>query len=170
MGTLDNLDVMPHSYGSRARTRKLFARDFRKHGLPAMTTYLTNYKVGDLVDIAANSAIHKGMPHKYYHGKTGRVFNVSKRALGVIVNKTVGGRIMKKRITVRVEHVCQSNSRADFLKRVVENEKIKAEARKNKVKPVGLKRLPAQPRAAALVKTKKTEIVDVRPIPYVFVA
>lgn len=36
-----------------------------------------------------NGSIHKGMPHKFYHGKTGKVFNVTKRALGVIVNKQV---------------------------------------------------------------------------------
>lgn len=30
------------------------------------------------------------MPFKFYHGKTGRVFNVTKRAVGVIVNKQVG--------------------------------------------------------------------------------
>ena len=29
------------------------------------------------------------MPHKFYHGKTGKVFNVTKRAVGVIVNKQV---------------------------------------------------------------------------------
>merc|ERR1711916_101257 len=161
---------MPHSFGYRARTRNLFARDFRKHGMPAMSTYLTNYKVGDLVDIKANSAIHKGMPFKFYHGRTGRVFNVSKRALGIIVNKTVGNRIIPKRITVRVEHVRPSNSRTDFLKRVKQNEAIKKAARENKTKPVGLKRLPAQPRPAAIVKAAKTEVVDVRPIPYVFTA
>merc|ERR1711916_25606 len=160
---------MPHSFGYRARTRNLFARDFRKHGMPAMSTYLTNYKVGDLVDIKANSAIHKGMPFKFYHGRTGRVFNVTKRALGVIVTKTVGNRVLHKRITVRVEHVRQSNSRKDFLKRVKANEAIKDEARKAGKKPVGIKRLPVQPRPVALVKTRKTEIVDVRPIPYVFV-
>ena len=32
-----------------------------------------------------HGAFHKGMPHKFYHGKTGRVFNVTKRAVGVIV-------------------------------------------------------------------------------------
>ena len=31
----------------------------------------------------------QGMPHKAYHGKTGRVFNVTKHAVGVIVNKQV---------------------------------------------------------------------------------
>merc|ERR1711916_134390 len=160
---------MPHSFGYRARTRNLFARDFRKHGMPAMSTYLTNYKVGDLVDIKANSAIHKGMPFKFYHGRTGRVFNVTKRALGVIVTKTKGNQILNKRITVRVEHVRQSNSRRDFLKRVKANEAIKREAQAKKINPVGLKRLPAQPRPGRLVKTKKTEVVDVRPLPYVFV-
>ena len=29
------------------------------------------------------------MPHKVYHGKTGRVFNITKRACGVVVNKQV---------------------------------------------------------------------------------
>ena len=27
------------------------------------------------------------MPHKYYHGKTGRIWNVTKRALGVVVRQ-----------------------------------------------------------------------------------
>lgn len=29
------------------------------------------------------------MPHKFYHGRTGRVWNVTKRAIGVEVNKQV---------------------------------------------------------------------------------
>ena len=37
----------------------------------------------------ADGSVQKGMPFKYYHGRTGRVFNVTKRALGVIVTKTV---------------------------------------------------------------------------------
>ena len=160
---------MPHSYGYRARTRKLFARDFRQHGMPALKTYLTNYKVGDLVDIKANSAIHKGMPFKFYHGRTGRVFNVTRRALGIVVTKTNGNKVLEKRITVRVEHVRPSNSRKDFLKRVVANEAIKTEARKNKTKAVGIKRQPVQPRPGQRIKSKRTEMIDVRPIPYVFV-
>jgi large subunit ribosomal protein L21e len=27
------------------------------------------------------------MPHKFYHGRTGRVWNVTKRAIGVVINK-----------------------------------------------------------------------------------
>ena len=37
------------------------------------------------------------MPYKVYHGKTGRVYNVTQHALGVIVNKRVRGRIIPKR-------------------------------------------------------------------------
>merc|ERR1712087_522984 len=81
------------------------------------------YKIGDIVDIKGNGAFQKGMPHKSYHGKTGRVFNVSKHALGVIVNKRVRGRIIGKRISIRVEHVKHSTCRTDFLtqeQRIVE--------------------------------------------------
>lgn len=45
---------------------------------------------GDYVDIKCNPSIHKGMPFKYYHGRTGIVFNVTKTSLGVRVNKQVG--------------------------------------------------------------------------------
>lgn len=36
-----------------------------------------------------NGAQQKGMPHKSYHGRTGRVYNVTPHAVGVIVNKRV---------------------------------------------------------------------------------
>ena len=35
----------------------------------------------------------QGMPHKWYQGKTGIVWNVTKRAIGVEVNKKVGARL-----------------------------------------------------------------------------
>jgi large subunit ribosomal protein L21e len=54
-----------------------------------MTNYLTNFNLGDYVDIRANGAIHKGMPYKYYHGRTGKVWNITPRAIGVVVNKRV---------------------------------------------------------------------------------
>ena len=72
-------------------------------------------------------AFQKGMPHKSYHGKTGRVFNVSKQAVGVVVNKRVKGKILPKRISVRIEHVKHSQCRKDFLDRVHANEVKKRE-------------------------------------------
>ncbi len=47
--------------------------------------YLTTFKLGDYVDLRGDGAIHKGMPHKFYHGRTGIVWNVTPRAVGVIV-------------------------------------------------------------------------------------
>lgn len=72
------------------------------------------------------------MPHKYYHGKTGRVFNVAPRAVGIIINKRVNTRIVPKRIHVRVEHISHSKCRQDFINRVKKNETLKREARKEK--------------------------------------
>lgn len=93
---------MPHSFGYRARTRDMFARPFRQTGMIKLSTYMTTYKVGDYVDIKVNGAVHKGMPHKYYHGRTGVVFNVTKSAIGVRVNKVVGNRIIHAGRTVLV--------------------------------------------------------------------
>ena len=159
---------MPHSHGLRRSTRNVFSQPYKRHGLPAPTKYLTNYKLGDYVDIKANSAIHKGMPHKFYHGKTGRVWNITPRAIGVECNKRVGGRILRKRIHVRIEHVNPSKSRQDFLVRVQANDQKRQEAKKKgeKLAKGVLKRQPGQPNPAALVKTRKTQIVDVQPLVY----
>merc|ERR1712070_685809 len=77
--------------GVRARTRDLFAKPYKKHGATPFSRYFVVYKVGDYVDVIVDGSIHKGMPHKFYHGKTGRVFNVTSHAIGVVVNKTVNG-------------------------------------------------------------------------------
>jgi large subunit ribosomal protein L21e len=90
-----------------------------------MIKTLTPYRIGEIVDIKVDGAIHKGMPYKYYHGKTGRVFNVNPRSVGVVVNKQIRNRIIPKRIHVRVEHVKKSTSRSDFLNRIRENDKKK---------------------------------------------
>ncbi|CAB0031975.1 unnamed protein product [Trichogramma brassicae] len=147
---------MTNSKGYRRGTRDLFSRRFRKRGTLHLSTYMRVYKVGDIVDIKGDGAIQKGMPYKDYHGKTGRVFN------------RVRGKILPKRINVRIEHVKHSKCRDDFLRRVKENEKLRLEAKKNKTK-VCLKRQPAQPRPAHIVKGKG-EPQMLAPIPYEFIA
>ncbi|KAJ9055547.1 60S ribosomal protein L21A, variant 2 [Entomophthora muscae] len=156
---------MPHSFGIRARTRSMFSRNFREKGVIALSTYLKTYKVGDIVDIVANGAVQKGMPHKYYHGKTGIVFNVSPTSVGVIINKRVGNRYIEKRVNIRVEHVKHSKCREDFLNRVKENARLKAEAKANGTRVV-VKRLPEAPREARFVQIKNNEPVFVSPAPY----
>lgn len=83
---------MPHSYGVRARTRHMFAKKFRQHGPTHLSQYFIPVKVGDYVDIFANPAIHKGMPHKHYHGRTGIVFNVKRLELVAAMEAGSGAR------------------------------------------------------------------------------
>jgi large subunit ribosomal protein L21e len=84
---------MPAGHGLRSSTRDLFSRAFRQKGYIPLTTYLRNFKIGQYVDVKVNGAVHKGMPHKFYHGRTGIVWNVTKRAVGVVMNKQVGVRL-----------------------------------------------------------------------------
>merc|ERR1719215_2440971 len=136
---------MPHSFGYRAGTRSTFAKAYRKNGTLGVSTYLKVFRLGDIVDLKGDGAVQKGMPHKYYHGKTGVVWNVTKRAIGVVVNKQVNGRIIRKRIHVRTEHANHSKCKDDFKNRVKANPATKTEAKKTGVK-VCLKRQPAGPR------------------------
>lgn len=108
------------------------------------------------------------MPFKAYHGKTGRVYNVTKHCLGVIVNKRVRGDILAKRINVRVEHVTPSKCREDFLRRVKDNDERKRAARANKQKVV-VKRRPVEPSAAKII-VSPPEPIRLAPIPYEFIA
>ena len=78
----------------------MFSRPFRKHGVVPLATYMRIYRKGDIVDIKGMGTVQKGMPHKCYHGKTGRVYSVTQHAVGIIVNKQVKGKILAKRINV----------------------------------------------------------------------
>merc|ERR1711981_475168 len=156
---------MTNAHGKRRGTRYMFSKEFRNKGMPGLSTYMHVYKRGDIVDIKGNGAIQKGMPHKVYHGKTGRVYNVTQHAVGVIVNKRVRGDIIAKRINLRVEH---AKSRLGFINRVHKNEETRKANLKSDNKPV-LKRIPVQPRKAHVVKAKRAGEEFVAPIPYEFI-
>ncbi|KAJ9652049.1 60S ribosomal protein L21A [Neophaeococcomyces mojaviensis] len=154
---------MGHSRGLRSGTRYAFSRSHRKKGVINLSTYLQNYKVGDIVDIKVNGAVQKGMPFKVYHGKTGVIYNVTKSAVGVIIYKKVGNRYLEKRVNVRIEHIQLSRSREEFLNRVKENARKRKEA-KEKGESVQLKRQPQGPRDARTVDMEGIETLN--PIPY----
>lgn len=164
---------MTNTKGYRRGTRYMFAKKFRKHGVEPLSTFLTVYRRGDIVDISGNGACQKGMPHKSYHGRTGRVYNVARRALGVVVNKRVRNRIVPKRINIRVEHVRHSKCREDFLKRLKRNDALKraySQGGFKGEKPV-TKRLPAQPREAELVRVNRhSKPRQLRPQAYELIA
>ncbi|XP_039744044.1 60S ribosomal protein L21-like [Pteropus medius] len=136
---------MTNTTGKRRGTCYMFSRPFRKHGAVLLATYMQTYKKGDIVAIKGVSTVQKGMSRKNYHGKTGRVYNVTtQHAVGIVVNKQVKGKILAKRINVRIEHIKHSKSQDRFLKRMKENDGKKKEA-KAKGTWVQLKRQPAPP-------------------------
>merc|ERR1712169_36127 len=110
-----------------------------------MSTYLRQYRVGDIVDIKVNGAVQKGLPFKVYHGKTGVVYNVTKTSVGVIIYKKVWGRYIEKRIK--------------------ENAQKKKEARANGT-VVEVKRQPAQPRPAHTLSLTDNPPETLTPLPY----
>merc|ERR1719370_130726 len=117
--------------------------------MPKPIKQLTVFRIGDYVDVLCDPAIHGGMPYKYYYGKTGRVWNVTKRALGIEMLKTVGNRKRTKRFHVRVEHLRHSKCRKKFLDRIRSNDKQKQEykqAKEGEGNYVTLKRQPEGPK------------------------
>ena len=130
------------------------------------TTYLHTYKVGDYVTIMANSSFQTGLPWRAFHGKTGKVWNVNPRAIGVMINKRVRNKILVKRLHLRIQHIKPSNCNKDFLERkeatkkvIEENKQIKKQnetlAKEGKellpLKAIP-KRLPRQPKEAGIVE------------------
>jgi large subunit ribosomal protein L21e len=105
------------------------------------------------------------MPHKYYHGKTGRVWNVTLRAVGVELLKQVNGRYIKKRFHVRVEHVQPSRCREEFLRRCKSNDEAKRAARvAGTPKPV-TKRIAKGPRTEGFT-LENVQMETITAVPY----
>lgn len=160
--------------GYRSCTRDLFSKKSKDKGYnPNLTTFLRQYKVGDCVDVVANSGQQKGMPHKFYHGRTGIVWNVTRRAIGVEINKVHRQRQLVKRIHVRVEHLRPSKSKTGHLDRVKSNEAKKkaAKASGTPCPAFELKRQPAGPRDGFLLTLENTceeKVHTLTPVPYVF--
>ncbi|XP_037693679.1 60S ribosomal protein L21-like, partial [Choloepus didactylus] len=155
--------------GKKRGTCYMFSRTFRKHGVVPLATYTRIYKKGDIVDIKGMGTVQKRMPHKCYHCKTGRVYNVTQHTVGIVVNKQGKGKILAKRINVHIEHSKHSKSQDNFLKRVKENDQEKKEA-KEKGTWVQLERQPAAPGEAHWVRTNGKEPELLEPIPYEFMA
>lgn len=149
------------SNGYRRRTRNLFSKGHKKHGNPTITKTLQQFKVGDLVDIKVDPSVVKGMPHKYYHGQTGRVYDVNNRAVSIIVYRKVGHKYIERHINARVEHLSHSRCNEDTKKRFNEHRIALEQARAagKTVKPV--KRQPVGPREAVSVTLKNNTPVEV---------
>ncbi|BFI75157.1 50S ribosomal protein L21e [Sulfurisphaera ohwakuensis] len=98
--------MVKHSKGYRTRTRKLLTKNVRERGaVPRLSLLMEEFKEGDYVVIKINPSIHKGMPHRRYHGKVGVI--QGKRGKAYIVRVTLGDK--EKVIIVRPEHLAKFN-------------------------------------------------------------
>jgi large subunit ribosomal protein L21e len=89
---------MPKSKGYRRKTRRLLSK---KKGMVPLTRLLYTYEKGQSVVIDIDPSQPKGMPHRRYQGKVGKVREVRKHSL--IVDVKVGGKT--KKVIARFEHV-----------------------------------------------------------------
>ncbi|HUV98190.1 MAG TPA: 50S ribosomal protein L21e [Candidatus Paceibacterota bacterium] len=87
--------------GFRYRTRSLLRRRVRERGKTGLSNILREYALGDRVLVRINSSIHKGMPHRRFHGKIGVVGE--RRGRAYVVNVSQGDAV--KEIIVRPEHL-----------------------------------------------------------------
>ncbi|KAH9412264.1 ribosomal protein L21 [Ordospora pajunii] len=155
------------SNGYRRGTRSLFSQDHRKHGVARTSKYLEKYAIGDLVDIVVNPAMMKGMPYKYYQGRTGRVYDVKPRSLNVVIRKKVRGKYVIKKVIVRVEHVRKSRSDEESKRRIQEiNEKIEKAKAEGLVMPK-IKRQMKGPREAMEICLESNRPIEVGYEPYI---
>ena len=98
--------LMRKSKGYRHRTRSLLKKKIRQRGLRPPDYLLKDFNEGDVVDIIIDPSEHKGMPHRRYHGKTGKIVKKQGDAFIVFINQ---GNSTKK-IIANKEHLRLSRS------------------------------------------------------------
>ena len=89
------------SKGFRRKTRSLLRKKPRERGKIGLSRILYEYKPGEKVVIKIDPSVHKGMPHRRFHGNVGVI--VGKRGRAYVVNVTQGDAV--KQIIVRPEHL-----------------------------------------------------------------
>jgi large subunit ribosomal protein L21e len=89
------------SKGYRRGTRKLLRKKPRERGMRPPGRLLVEYKPDEKVVININSSVHKGMPHRRYHG---RVATVKEKRGRAYVVKLIEGR-KEKTVILRPEHI-----------------------------------------------------------------
>lgn len=82
-------------------TRALLKRDPRERGKTTLSKVLQSYNEGDKVVVKIDSSVHKGMPHRRFHGRIGVVG--AKRGRSYVIHVTQGD--ATKEIIVRPEHL-----------------------------------------------------------------
>jgi large subunit ribosomal protein L21e len=89
------------SRGYRSGTRRLFKKEPRERGKMRLSKLLYEYQPGTQVVVKIDSSVHKGMPHRRFHGRVGTIVN--KRGRSYVVSVSQGDAV--REIIVRPEHL-----------------------------------------------------------------
>jgi len=92
---------MKGSKGYRSGTRRLLKKRPRERGKIRLGKLLHEYQPKSRAVIKIDPSVHKGMPHKRYHGKVGTI--IDKRGRSYVISVTQGNAV--KEIIVRPEHL-----------------------------------------------------------------
>jgi large subunit ribosomal protein L21e len=92
---------MRKSKGFRSGSRRIMTKEPRERGKLSLSKLLYEYQPGSQVVVKIEPSVHKGMPHRRYHGRVGTILN--KRGRSYVVSVSQGDAI--KEIIVRPEHL-----------------------------------------------------------------
>lgn len=87
--------------GYRYRTRSLLKRKVREKGKTGLSKVLRDYMPGDRVVVKINPSVHRGMPHRRFHGKVGVIGG--RRGRAYLVSVPQGDAV--KELIIRPEHL-----------------------------------------------------------------
>jgi len=93
--------MVKRSKGTRSKSRYIMRKKPRTRGVSSITRALQQFEVGVCVSIDIDSAVHKGMPHPRFQGRTGKIEGMQGDAY--LVGVTVGKK--HKTLIVLPEHL-----------------------------------------------------------------
>ena len=88
------------SHGFRHKSGRKLRKRVRERGIK-IRKVLQTFEIGEVVHIDIEPAVHKGMPHPRFQGKTGKIVGMRGRAYMVEIRD--GGK--RKIIFARAEHL-----------------------------------------------------------------
>ena len=65
--------MVKRSKGLRSKSRHVLQKKPRDRGISSITRAIQQFDVGESVNITLDPSVHKGMPHKRFHGSTGKI-------------------------------------------------------------------------------------------------
>ncbi len=92
---------MRKSHGYKHGTRSLLRKSPRERGKLGLSRLLREYELGEKVVIKIEPSVHRGMPHRRYHGQVGTV--MGRRGRSYVISVSQGNAI--KEVVVGPEHL-----------------------------------------------------------------